>query len=61
MYFFMIPNQFDPHKDYNYTSLNSKLKYENESTFLYSLYDIVFGQYRDKHSANGRGGSLFFS
>lgn len=47
MYFFMISNQFDLHKDHNYASLNSNLKYENETTFLYSLCDIVFGQCGD--------------
>lgn len=47
MYFFMISNQFDLHKDHNYASLNSNLQYENETTFLYSLCDIVFGQCGD--------------
>lgn len=47
IYFFMVLNQFDLHKDHNYTSLNSKLKQENESSFLHSLHDIVFSQCRD--------------
>lgn len=53
MYFFKMPNQFDLHKDHNYGSLNSKLKQENESSFLLSLHDIVSSQSRDLHSANG--------